>query len=145
MARLTTPINERICYNCGSNNTYIKKSNGRPHWINIEGNAWCLKCYNKVFIHPKWSCIHYLLNGKHWNSIRNPKHMKFKDRIIVLKQNPRTGFCSWCPNNIHDRSCKRTHIHHIEYHNDDPLKKTVEICASCHAKESWRIKRNLTR
>lgn len=33
-----------------------------------------------------------------------------------------------------------TQMHHFaEYHEDDPLKDTIEICQQCHAKESWRL------
>ena len=34
---------------------------------------------------------------------------------------------------------KRTHIHHIEYHDEDPFKSTVELCVSCHDKEGRRL------
>lgn len=29
-----------------------------------------------------------------------------------------------------------THLHHIEYHEDDPLKDAIEICVSCHHRKS---------
>ena len=30
-------------------------------------------------------------------------------------------------------------MHHIKYHDDDPLKDTVELCVSCHNKEGFRL------
>ena len=64
-----------------------------------------------------------------WNSRR----LVYKDKRIVLKANPRTGYCSLCPNNIWNESCERTSMHHFaEYHEDDPLKDTIELCNYCH-------------
>jgi len=30
-------------------------------------------------------------------------------------------------------------MHHIQYHEDDPLKDTVELCGRCHIAESIRL------
>ena len=60
------------------------------------------------------------------------KRLQYKDKRISLKYNPRTGFCSICPNNIYDKSCKLTHIHHLLYDDTDPLKYTIELCPNCH-------------
>ena len=55
-------------------------------------------------------------------------------RKVSFKRRVRTGYCSRCSNNIHDGSCKRTALHHIQYHDDDPLKDTIELCGACHLK-----------
>ncbi len=60
----------------------------------------------------------------------NTRRLKFKNKMIHVKDNPRTGFCSLC------NYTGVTHIHHIVYHDDDPLKDTIELCPSCHRKES---------
>jgi hypothetical protein len=68
---------------------------------------------------------------------------------IFLKENPRKGICQKCHRKVGDDyvNCfcqiaivKETHIHHIgEYNPNDPLKDTIELCASCHRKEHWRL------
>jgi len=62
--------------------------------------------------------------------IRERVRMRYKGKMIELKENPRTGYCSIC------NWEGLTHIHHFaEYHDDDPLKDTIELCPSCHAKQ----------
>jgi hypothetical protein len=61
---------------------------------------------------------------------RGPRRILFKDKRITLDDIPRTGVCSWCGN-----TKLMTNIHHTQYDESDPLKHTVEICVSCHAKE----------
>ena len=71
-----------------------------------------------------------------WNPINNPKRIRlqFKGKTLLLKENPRKGICSKCGKKT------RTHIHHFaEYHENNPLKDTIELCSSCHAYESWRL------
>lgn len=55
--------------------------------------------------------------------------IRFKDKTIRLKENPRTGICYFC----NKQNCI-THIHHLEYDDKDPLKYTIELCRSCHSK-----------
>jgi hypothetical protein len=57
--------------------------------------------------------------------------MKFKDTTIHLQQNPRTGICQACG------KATETDMHHIAYNEHDPLKDAIELCPSCHCKESW--------
>jgi hypothetical protein len=67
-----------------------------------------------------------------------------------MKEKPRKGKCEWCGKRVGDMyfGGKRrnklmileyTQIHHIVYHDDDPLKDTVELCSSCHTKEGLRL------
>ena len=73
---------------------------------------------------------------KQWNDKFNPQRLKYKGKQIRINVNPRTGVCSWC-----GRQDMQTQMHHFaEYHDDDPLKDTIELCASCHKKEFWRLK-----
>jgi len=46
-----------------------------------------------------------------------------------LGLNPRTGVCSEC-----GRTNCKTDIHHIQYHDYDPLRDTIELCVGCHNK-----------
>jgi hypothetical protein len=52
----------------------------------------------------------------------------FKGRRILLKSNPRKGFCQVCG------YAGATDMHHLEYHDDDPLQGAIELCNRCHAK-----------
>ena len=69
-------------------------------------------------------------SNKKWNPINNPiinkNQIRFKDKKIYLGFNPKTGVCSLC------RYQGKTHMHHIKYHPEDPLKDTIELCISCH-------------
>ncbi len=60
----------------------------------------------------------------------------FKKKRVLLNFKPRTGKCSLC-----GATDKLTHIHHIKYHDKDPLKDTIEICFSCHLREHHRMKK----
>lgn len=126
--------NKNVCFINSLHETYIKK-NGKLQWHKYNGNRICHKCYNKLVHVPKYT----LVNNHKNNLIYHPRRLTFKNKRILLETNPRTGYCSQCSNNIFDRSCKRTHIHHIQYHEDDPLKDTVELCASCHNKKKYEI------
>ncbi len=110
----------RICAACDSTTTYI--NNGYPQWHNHDGSWLCQKCYSKYV----------------YNSLAHIKHrsrrMRFKGKLIYLKVNPRKEICSKCGKK------GLTNIHHFaEYHDDDPLKDTIELCPSCHWKEHKRL------
>jgi len=123
----------RTCLNCLSDKTKIRGGRWpRPSWYKHKDGFLCHKCYNRLIYKPKWRFIH----GSYWNHRR----MKFIDKQITLKENPRIGICSWCCAVV-GVNCKRTGIHHIAYHSDNPLKDAIELCASCHGKESWRIRK----
>ena len=113
----------RICLECGSDKTYIDRRNYEC-WHHYKDGWICHKCRHKLIDNP--------IKVKKWNPILNPiynkRKIRFKDKIILLKENPRTGKCSWCGKQ------GLTHMHHIEYHDDDVLKDTIELCVGCHDK-----------
>jgi len=125
--RFVNSIGNRTCLNCGSDKTYLEDGKHQV-WFNYKGGYICKKCRGKLIDHPKWHPIH------------SPRRICFKNRSISLSENPRIGICNWCCAVV-GVNCKRTHIHHLEYHEGDPLKDTVELCPSCHYKESWRLRR----
>jgi hypothetical protein len=75
-----------------------------------------------------------------WNKITHNRTLVFLRKFIILTFNPRTGYCSWCPNNIHDGSCKRTAMHHWFYLTIMPWACTEELCSSCHRTTHHRHK-----
>jgi len=125
----------RTCVACDSTTTYRNKL-GIEKWVSHDGNWFCHKCYDKYIHNPV-----YHVNCKEWNDRNNKNDILFKGKSIQLKYNPRKGQCTKCNLKIGDLyiNCegkwavlKRTCLHHIEYHDDDPLKDTIELCVACH-------------
>lgn len=107
-----------ICSSCGSDRTYIrkdKKHEGYERWRRHpeSGALICQRCFARE---------------------RNLRAFNFKERKVFTSQLTRTGRCSWCTNNVFDGSTNATHLHHIRYHDDDPMRDTIEICNPCHGK-----------
>lgn len=132
---------KRICYCCGSDRTYIDKT-GRHHWrLNPPTDlVLCKKCYNRLIDDPYWNSI----NAPKYNKINAvgiyPRRITFKGKRILMKEKPRKDKCSWC-GAIKGIDCIRTSMHHLIYHEDDPLKDTVELCNRCHTTEHERLKK----
>lgn len=120
----------RSCSVCGSTKTkmeykILKKSGiirKYPNWC----RGMCMDCYNKL-----------ISNSKH-RPIDNPKRIRFKDKRVMLKQLPRVGVCCTCRAVVGQINaqlgilCRRTDMNHFQYHEDDPLKDTLEQCNPCH-------------
>ena len=127
----TIPI-DRECYICGSKSSYFHKKTGKTHWatnVDILGNVLhvlCTRCNSRYFRNPI-SNARYSHNRMHFN--KKDLHLQF---------NPRTGFCSNCGR------VGKTHLHHDQYDEANPLAHTVELCMSCHMKETWRAKQLTT-
>lgn len=130
------PVGKRICAHCGNNTTY-KTPRGKEDWFDIEGKPWCKSCYFKVFEYPK--------KKVKWGSIHSHRRVGFKGSSKSVKENPRIGFCNICKKWVGEEYINRfgqktpitkTDMHHINYHEDNPLKDTLELCSSCHAKIS---------
>ena len=77
----------------------------------------------------------YRHNHKDWVKKLNSSRIKFKNKRIKLKFNPRIGICSKCNKSIQKNEIKQTQIHHTEYDDINPLANTIELCVSCHRKE----------
>jgi hypothetical protein len=136
-------IDQRSCHMCGSFSTRIvRQQNGKAslQWLYVGDRITCYRCYSKI-------------KRKEWDKRTVEEKRKYNHRVKLSaitfggKQiqtsvpKLRTGYCSRCSNNIHDGSCKLTHLHHKQYFRVFPWFATEELCASCHAKESdklWR-------
>jgi hypothetical protein len=127
-------VSGRICLKCNSNTTF-KSKEGWAGWYRYEDGWICKSCYMKLVNNPKWQKTH--------SKIYSPRRLTFKDKRIRLTKNPRTGQCQICKLRIgdefinrygHKAIIKHTHLHHAKYHNDDPMKGTIELCNSCHSK-----------
>jgi hypothetical protein len=116
-----TPV-DRCCAKCGIDKTYTRfhKNGYWNHRWRKHGEKWyCNKCDSKYFTNP---IIH---------KVYGPRRVTFKDRRLPLKHNPRTGQCTDCHRKVGE-GIKRTAMHHLEYHPEEPLKDTVELCMRCH-------------
>lgn len=123
---------KRICFACGSSKTRIQK-HGAVQWrrpIDWFVPLWfCDTCRARYFhgpeMHRKWDKIHHVRYGA--------RAYKFGAKKTFIGWGlQRTGFCLKCSNNIHDGSCKRTHMHHVYYLRICPWFGREELCVRCH-------------
>ena len=119
---------------CGRSEVYTGR--WKEHWHPYQDGYICKYHYSKLVGNKKRT----IEQSRRYNLNWNKNKVKFLDKQICVTKNPRTGYCSWCPNNIHNGSCKRTNLHHIEYNDKNILENTIEICASCHAIETNRLR-----
>jgi Zn finger protein HypA/HybF involved in hydrogenase expression len=128
MTNFKVGMDKRICLKCGTNKTHVDKR-GWVQWSRYKDGFMCSRCNSKFVRSPRDSPIF------------NPRRILFKGKRILLKAIPRKGQCEQCGKKIGDSfisyrnkltRIKRTEIHHIQYHDDDPLKDTIELCPQCH-------------
>lgn len=55
----------------------------------------------------------------------------FKGKTVLLQHDPRVGVCNWC-RAVVGIDCDRTHLHHIQYDDANPLRYTIELYPLCH-------------
>jgi len=122
---------KRSCYSCGSLETYLDDGKS-PHWYinrDKEDNSLCRKCFDHLIHGPKiHACrVRLVING-----IR-----------IQLPFDPRIGVCNWC-RGVRGIDCRKTDLHHDNdiYDITNPLWNTIELCSTCHGKETWRLTSN---
>lgn len=118
---------KRFCYGCGSDKSWVDK-NGYEHWLaNKPTDLWiCHTCRARYIQGPLMSAIFNSRRTKEMIQRANKKRLNFKQKTVWLPENPRTGVCSLC------HKTGRTNMHHIQYHEDNPLKDTIELCNACH-------------
>jgi len=116
-----------ICYACGSIRTNFN-SKGKPNWFlnldldkNVVGML-CQSCYQSVIRVPALTAKGYY-----------KQYIRFKDEQIHVGKFVREGLCQHCGKTGY------THLHHEQYDIENILRHTIELCPSCHAKESWRL------
>jgi hypothetical protein len=134
----------RICYGCASDKTHVNRR-GSEEWRTNEpiGLFLCLSCFCRHIAYPK----------RRDDLKVNTQYIRFKNRQIFLRNNPRKGVCEWCHRkdgdpyiNKRGKTCRtQTTMHHREYHPEDPLKDTIELCRKCHQEEDWRLGKYVNR
>ena len=127
------PYDKRVCYACGSKKTYVRKNGFAEWWLNLskQGQAIgviCCKCKQSIF---------KIEEKKRLYTAYHQRQIYFKTKSIAIDYIPKIGVCNWC-RAVYPFDTKLTHIHHESYHEDDPMKDTIELCVSCHRKETIR-------
>lgn len=111
---------------------------GNEHWFRYHNGYICSRCAMKLLYYPK-------------HKQKDRLRIRFRDKRPRLNQEYKKEKCDWCHKKIGDQYVARNgkigiikslHTHHIKYHDEDPLKDTVQICPQCHAKESARRRKN---
>lgn len=111
------------CFACGCTNTTLNKR-GYTMWYynhDVNHNALCSPCFLKY-------C--YTIN---YEKKRSRRRLKFLGRGRTLKFILRYGICDECG------ISRQTNLHHLFYLPIMPWACTIELCTSCHMKESWRL------
>lgn len=117
---VTEQKRSRVCSTCGSETTYVLKRLKQVQWRRhpITKKWLCHKCYCKF--------------------VSDPKRIVFQHKKKTLSYDVRCGVCNLCRAVATQYDAKtlklitRTHRHHEQYHEDDPLRDTIEICVPCH-------------
>ncbi len=60
--------------------------------------------------------------------------ISYKGRVVTLDEDPKIAVCNYC-RRVVPFDCSKTHMHHIQYHDDNPLRDTIESCPTCHGIE----------
>lgn len=143
LVRMTEVIRYCLYFkSCGKKEVY----NGikwKEHWYNHKTKTGkiCYNHYQYLYSHPKVTASGF---WKRYNKKRRygkkrddyDKRIMFLGIFIYLSWNIRKGYCSYCSNNIFDKSCIRTNIHHLFYVRIMPWACTVELCPKCHINET---------
>jgi len=126
-----------VCAACDTTTTYINKK-GQECWHLHDGHFLCHSCHATYVWNPiTEKCRVYKIS--------------YKRKDVVLNENPRKGKCEICNRRIGDiyidyygriRTVTKTHMHHIKYDDNNVLANTIELCISCHSKETWKEIKN---
>lgn len=120
----------RQCYSCGKTGIPPMRC-----YFNLPTKLLlCNYCYNSLFLREKKN----IQRRKHRY---NDRRMTVFGNTLFLDRDPRIGVCNWC-RAVTNIDCKRTNLHHDmnRYDLRDPLKYTIELCFSCHRKETVRLR-----
>jgi len=105
--KIKSGIIKRICQFCNSDKSWYDNKKKVYLWRKINGKYTCHKCYMK-------------------------RRIIFKDKRLRVFEKELTGICKLCNRSIEKGEIKQTQFHHTEYHDNNPLENTIEICVKCH-------------
>lgn len=104
----------RIC----DKTTSDKNKFGCEKWY--ESGTLCHTCRSRTVDSPK----------------NNPRRSRVGGTQVYEVENPRSGVCAICGAKA---TTRQFDMHHAEGY-DPPLEGRVELCNSCHWKETWKLK-----
>lgn len=102
----------------------------QEHWRRYNGEGWICEIHYARLVTNKNRTKEY---KKFHDSKFARKLITFNYKRVNVDEIARTGFCTFCENNILDNSTDRTHIHHFIYDIKNVFKHTIELCTSCHS------------
>ena len=131
---------QRKCSVCNAVTTYVDPRGYEVWYIDKDVGLLCKRCYDKRrYELNKERILEYNRGYQEAHKEEHRKHnrrrVSFKGRQIHVESCPRLGQCPECGRKVGVDAIKMTNRHHDEYHNDDVLKDTRELCVSCHMKE----------
>lgn len=153
---------------CGKFEVYTGR--WQEHWHHYKDGYLCKYHYSKLITNPKKTPEYNkkynsrrtkeqrkkdnarITSEQHrkYNAKKIPRLLQYKDKQYVLTFEPRKGKCDWCNKKKGDQyinsrgklsKVKKIDKHHIEYFPIFIWFGTVELCRSCHTKESERLKK----
>ena len=127
-------LHKRFCYVCGNDKT-SHNSKGCENWYHPLGKdkPVCDGCYDRDFYGPQYrQKLRLTSKYKERYKIDAAKRYRYPGKRITSNFIQRTGYCSLCPNNLYDATCKRTYMHHWFYIIIFPWFGREELCNRCH-------------
>lgn len=121
----------------------------KEYWHRYKDGYICQKHYASLIGNPNKPKGYWKKYKQ--DPIKKKEHgrraVRFFDTKIFMKTNPRKGICIWCGRKNGDEfinakgkpSKIKTQLHHIEYYIIFKWFATIEICNSCHYKETLRL------
>ena len=139
---------QRKCSVCNAVTTYVDPRGYEVWYIDKDVGLLCKRCYDKRrYELNKERILEYNRGYQEAHKEEHRKHnrrrVSFKGRQIHVESCPRLGQCPECGRRVGVDAIKITNRHHDEYHNDDVLKDTRELCVSCHMKEHIKIRKSV--
>ena len=126
-------VHNRVCYICKNTKTTLN-SRGHENWYGKPygyDKPLCDTCYGRLVEGPRLRASERF---KNWNKAYVKKQFRFRDKRIHTNTIQRTGYCSQCPNNTFDGTCKKTDMHHWVYLTCLPWFGIEERCSKCHGR-----------
>lgn len=147
---MASTIKLKACYACGTTSFKEDKEGylQRIHNRDEDKNMLCKSCAASILYYVKHrNHQKYIEDYKKHNTdpalkeykskiarTTQLRRLKYKGNQILFDKPLRKGVCSNC-----NMECK-THLCHLKYHDEDPLRDTIELCISCHRKLDWILK-----
>ena len=142
----------RVCELCGTDSSYKdyyykgEKLEGQHlDWYSNYNDykTLCGKCWRRLRQREKRKDYTRETWKKIWQGYTN-RTLRFKKTSKIYGHDIKCGVCNYC-RKVAGIDCARTERHHEQYDKDNPLAYTIELCTSCHVKETYRFNKHTGR